>query len=167
MKNIIIAFLIALMMAWVFADGMQIDTPIFPDDSRFVVPGDYYNSACPIPKWMPVKMWLTMMVWRAPYELNGWDCSQMAAYTEWAMENCGYDTQIAVSESHAWVIIDIRGEKCGYECTSRHIRNTEKYLDPLAIFENLYDILFQYLGGRMSKTEALESFNREWGWWLE
>jgi hypothetical protein len=49
------------------------------------------------------------------YILNTFDCSEMAAYTEWALENAGFDAYIAVGRApfdksgyHAWVLVRAR-----------------------------------------------------------
>lgn len=54
------------------------------------------------------------------YILNTFDCSEMAAYTEWALENAGFDAYIAVGKppldksspyGHAWVLVRARDSR--------------------------------------------------------
>ncbi len=47
------------------------------------------------------------------YEINAFDCSQMSAYLEWALEDAGFDAWIAIGSApfdqtvyHAWVLVD-------------------------------------------------------------
>jgi len=48
------------------------------------------------------------------YDVNVFDCSEMAAYLEWMLEKQGFDSKICLADkfangsiSHAWVAIDI------------------------------------------------------------
>jgi hypothetical protein len=60
------------------------------------------------------------------YEPNVFDCSESSAYLEWALENAGFDTQIAVgpppwdqnSGYHAWVIVNTKDQRVAIEATA-------------------------------------------------
>lgn len=125
------------------------------------IPTDYYNRRCVIPLGMPVKTWLTALKWDQPYEAQGWDCSQMSAYTEWALENCGYEASIILIQmgpyGHAFVIAKIDGEWGTYEATSREWMPVLGTILPRMLFSNIYRLYY------FRDTD----FNREWAWWLE
>lgn len=156
----LIFFLVA-----VFSQGIK--TPKLLTNEQFIIPDNYYNSVCIIPWWMPVKIWLEAQPWQEPYKHGGWDCSQMSAFTEWALENCGYYTEIVIGLNHAWVVVDIQGTIYWYECTNREIRPAGYFPDTYIAFGNIYDILRQYCMGELSRKYAIKSFEREWGWWKE
>lgn len=60
------------------------------------------------------------------YEPNVFDCSESSAYLEWALENAGFDTQIAVGPTpwdqnsgyHAWVIVNTKEHRVAIEATA-------------------------------------------------
>jgi len=61
-----------------------------------------------------------------PYQEDVWDCSNMAAYLEWLLENKGFNTSIVLSiyfpglgpdECHAWVAVDLPNERVYIEPT--------------------------------------------------
>ena len=119
------------------------------------------------------------------YKLNVFDCSESAAYLEWALENAGFDAYIATGPApsnpaggyHAWVIAYPEGYRVAIEATALTGEYKLLYLfagripgiiygdDPLIPgWENYYegfDNLFQniYLAVRNYGTL------REWNWW--
>jgi hypothetical protein len=60
------------------------------------------------------------------YKVNVFDCSESAAYLEWALENAGFDAYIAVGPTpwdpdsgyHAWVIVYTTDYKVAIEATA-------------------------------------------------
>jgi len=60
------------------------------------------------------------------YEPGVFDCSESSAYLEWALENAGFDTQIAVGPTpwdqnsgyHAWVIVNTKEHRVAIEATA-------------------------------------------------
>lgn len=126
------------------------------------IPSDYYNNMCIIPEGMGVKEWLTAAEWVKPYELNSWDCSEMSAYTEWVLENCGYESMIRLQQiddyrDHAFVMVRIDGEWKAYESVTREFMSYKLSLIYTIEYPTIYD-LFQHL--------TPTRFYFEYGWWL-
>jgi len=82
------------------ANGKCISKPTSP------IPDDYYNRRCEIPAEQNVIEWL-LADWNEnnQYQAKQWDCSNMAIYTEYILENCGYDAVIQGDNNHAWLLI--------------------------------------------------------------
>ena len=127
------------------------------------IPVDYYSRQCVIPLGMPVGVWLTALKWHRPYEENEWDCSTMSSYTEWAMENCGYRTEIVLVSlegfGHAFVQIKIDGVWRIYEATIRKWFPMHGLIHPKMAFASIYRLYHFYLDDR--------GFQREWAWWVK
>ena len=94
-----------------------------------------------------------------PHEYEGkvFDCSEMSSYTEWFLENRGFDTTILVNESwgHAWTSCSIEGHNVNIECVPPiHITSSEEYNHPEDIYVDIY--------------EALDSsYILEFDWWVQ
>lgn len=117
------------------------------------------------------------------YEENVFDCSESAAYVEWALENAGFDAYIAVGPTpwdptsgyHAWVIVDFieYGEK--YRVAIEATALTGGYHGPsgTTLFQNIpsvvvgnnyyegYDDTFQNIYQAIRQRVSVE----EWNWW--
>jgi hypothetical protein len=91
------------------------------------------------------------------YEECVFDCSEMSAYTEWFLENKGFDTVICANKTwgHAYVRTDINGKNVNIECIPPvHITSYEKHNHPEDIYVNI--------------SEALDSnYPWEFDWWLQ
>ena len=119
------------------------------------------------------------------YKLNVFDCSESSAYLEWALENAGFNTQIAVGPApwdpssgyHAWVIAYPEGYRVAIEATEL---TGEYYLSDLFAgrvpgivysddslipgwnnYYEGYDNLFQNIYLAIRNYGALQ----EWNWW--
>lgn len=127
------------------------------------IPPDYYQRGCVIPAGMDVEYWLTELDWPYPYTMHAWDCSDTSAYTEWALENCGYNADIVVVElptfGHAFVMIEIDGEKKPYETTSRKwYPKLIGLLHPDMVFPTIHSL-------RAFRPDDTLGFGREFAWW--
>lgn len=119
------------------------------------------------------------------YKANVFDCSESSAYLEWALENAGFDAQIAVgpppwdqsSGYHAWVIAYTKEYSVAIEATA--LTGGYKFLDlflfrtPGVVYSNDplipgwqnyyngYDHLFR------NTFEAIRYYGstEEWNWW--
>ncbi len=103
------------------------------------------------------------------YSEGVFDCSEIAAYTEWALEDAGFDAYIVqgyysvngVTRGHAWVMVEVAGTTYYVDPTVMRKSDDrtllilpEKYrIRPTAVFENIY--------------EAIEHDGsaEEWDWW--
>jgi hypothetical protein len=68
----------------------------------------------------------------------------MSAYTEWFLENKGFDTVICANETwgHAYVRTDINGQNVNIECIPPvHITSYEKYDYPEVVYADVYGAL--------------------------
>lgn len=126
------------------------------------IPDDYYDRQCIIPIGMSVETWLTKLEWPLPLEHDVWDCSDTSAYTEWVLENCGYEAEIVTimmkSYGHAFVRVKLDGRWREYEATSREWLPKIMGRLPKTVFPNLHHLwhfmMYDTLG-----------FGREWTWW--
>ena len=91
------------------------------------------------------------------YKETVFDCSEMSAYTEWYLENKGFNTVICANETwgHAYVRADINGQIVNIECIPPiRITDYEKYNHPEDTYANI--------------SEALDSnYPWEFDWWLQ
>lgn len=120
------------------------------------------------------------------YELEVFDCSESAAYLEWALENAGFDARIVVGPApgdpdgipHAWVIAYTTDYKVAIEATNFN-RNRSAYrswgripgivysddilIDGAEAYYNGYDASFQNIfeAIRYSGISILQ-----WNWWV-
>ena len=89
------------------------------------------------------------------YKEGQYDCSQMAAYAEYHLENKGYKTTISVSDTHqhAWVTVHgiIGHRDVDVECTRGFFIDDDRY-EVEKSFNTIY--------------EVIENDNpKEWDWW--
>lgn len=118
------------------------------------------------------------------YKVGVFDCSESAAYLEWALETAGFDADIIVGDTpwdtssrHAWVIAHPKGYRVAIEATA--LTGEYKFLqlflfqvpgvvyknDPLVPgWENYYE---GYDGVYGNIYQAIHSWRStdEWNWW--
>ena len=169
MNNKVIALFLVGIVAIFGCGCIEEPTPVLVTPIPTPEPVDvslegYYESGCQLPADMTMHEYL-IMEWETPYEEDGWDCSQMSAYTEWFVENCGYDAVILVSTGHGWVSIDIDRDGTFYQyeatgcfwITPEDIEADEDMYTVQREYEDIYEIHERY-------NEA--QFEEEWGWWM-
>ena len=119
------------------------------------------------------------------YEPNVFDCSESSAYLEWALENAGFDTQIAVGPTpwdqnsgyHAWVIVNTKDQRVAIEATA--LTGWDKffsiflfrtagivYYDDWLVsgsqnYYNGYDLLHNNIYEAVRHDRSIN----EWNWW--
>lgn len=130
------------------------------------IPADYYDQPSIIPRGMPIKYWLFSLTWEDEYEMWGWDCSKMSAFTEWALENAGHSARIVISPllQHAWVEVYLGGKWVMYDATIRLLhppgfRQRVDMLPDTHYFEDLYELQEWY------GPDEQWAFEQEWAWW--
>ena len=152
----------------------QTPKPLLPTIPISPIPNDYYNCGCFLPSDISMYKYMETFSWNddSQYEIAGFDCSQMATYTEWELENCGYNVVIALrdetpdSVGHAWILVEFSDGWLAYECTSCHWvykSDDPSYYTPDYILENIYDasdFCNQFIDGE-------KFFIKEFGWWIE
>lgn len=149
--------------------SFQIFTPKFDELGMYYLPVDYYTSPCPIPWGVDVIEWLTIYKWGNAYEAGFWDCSKMTAFTEWALENCGYEAQIKVSVDHAWIKVRFEDRWLLYEATSRRFVGWQpkEFYQEVKTYESIHELIAEqrwlYFDNPL---EFLIWFKSEWAWWL-
>lgn len=129
------------------------------------IPNDYYNYASIIPAGTNPYEWLEDLEWDRDYQANHWDCSTMALYIEWAMENAGVPAKVCLSSGHAWVQIwrRDRQEWWAYECVSLRWVNPwvqGRYYNPYKTFADVYELEAWYY-------HNYYFFALEWCWWAD
>lgn len=129
------------------------------------IPSDYYFHASVIPVRVDPYEWLTNLEWADEYKTDEWDCSNMAAYLEWVLENAGIPTRIHAGYGHAWLLIwrSDKQEWWAYECTGLHWINPwagGAYYRPELVWDNIYDV-------QQWHHPFLRHFAWEWCWWTE
>lgn len=167
MKRIIL-FVIFVALIGGSTMNLLIYIPPMGELNRHGVPLHYYDRRCMIPLGMPVETWLTAMKWPRPFQIHVWDCSQTSAYTEWALENCGYRAEIVTIRverldrlwGHAYVRVKIDSVWHSYETTSRR-RLTPKDLALFVGPEVVYGSIYTCQWFMWDKAV----FAREWNWW--
>lgn len=139
------------------------------------IPIDYYDSPPIIPSDMSLERWLSLITWTKKYEANKFDCSQMSAFLEWALDNAGYSTRFFVGYGHCWLSIKVDDEWVSYESTRLvWIPETDEYIAhyrPQRVFSNLHVVKAWYQravwAGAYTKSGAKTIFLREFGWWIQ
>lgn len=176
MKNALSLVIVLTMLIGGSVSNVAIDVPYLTELDHCGIPVDYYDQRCIIPWAMPVETWLTVMKWPRPYERDAWDCSQMAAFTEWALENCGYEAETVLTrviiqvprrrmirgrmQGHAYVRVLLDGVWRNYEATSRRwltARDMALMRGPDLTFGSIYSLYYF--------TWDKVGFAREWAWW--
>ena len=141
-----------------------------------VLPVNYYGSArtfvtqnFTVPEEKNVQSLTNFLnqVYLREYATDKFDCSEASAFVEWLCEGAGFHAMIAtdyardpntgLSQLHAWVLVEIRGEIIPIEATTLTIPdpndNFVSYYDPLSRYESPDDVV---------KGECLLS---EFDWW--
>jgi len=194
----IIKKLIPLILIVVILAGCLVETPATPTPTKLirasaaigaepkatkipaltiydVVPSDYYDSPCYIPKGVSLNSYLTEYSWIDPYQADGWDCSQMSAYVEWLVENCGYEANIVIANriDHVWVDIKIGNKWRPYEATTGSFYFWPEVLNEIyegrtLTFEDIYEVI-DYSNRRFSSGSPSWIYMaiNEWAWWKE
>ena len=163
----------------------QYDPPYYVIPSNTVpIPDNYYSQPCELPTDQSMQEYLANSDWLDDYDVGGWDCSQMAVYMEFMLENCGYHTVIREADmegeqyGHAWILVEFKQGWLAYECTGRYWvypdEATAKSYDPYGTvhwnpskydagvqYESIYDIWDGYKW--YGNGEA--AFLKECGWW--
>ena len=133
----------------------------------YKIPIEYYNQPCQKPAHLTFYDWMATLE-LPPYEVNAFDCSQMAAYVEWLSENCNHRATIAGASfegyGHLWVLIDIGGVPFAYEPPRYQGRHwvardgggsTHFHYNPDTEWESIYEAPW-----------AHSRFEEEFAWWL-
>lgn len=162
----------------------QYDPPPYIILYNTPIPNDYYSQDCELPTDQSMQEYLANSEWVDDYDAGGWDCSQMAAYMEFMLENCGYHTVIREADlqgeqyGHAWILVKFRQGWLAYECTGRYWvypdEATARSYDPYGTvhwnpskydagmqYESIYDIWDDY----KQYSNGEEVFLKEYGWW--
>lgn len=144
----------------------------------------YYNYDCKLPTNVSMQEYLSNSEWLVDYELDTFDCSQMAAYMERSLENCGYNTVIRCADvegedhGHAWILVEFEQGWLAYECTGRYwvypSEEVARSYDPYGYvrwnpsmytagvqYDNIYEVWDSY---KWYSNE--EAFLKEYGWWI-
>ena len=99
------------------------------------------------------------------YDDGVFDCSEIAAYTEWALEDAGFDAYIAEGYKgaigHAWVVVKVAGTTYYIDPTIMRkdddrtilISPSDYRIKPSAIYSNIYEAI--------ERDKSVE----EWDWW--
>lgn len=157
-----------------------------PSSNTMPIPDDYYSQPCELPTDQSMQEYLANSEWLDDYDAGSWDCSQMAAYIEFSLENCGYHTIIAVAETdyseygHAWILVEFKQGWLAYECTGRFWvypdELTARSYDPYGyVYWNpsfytagvQYESIYDLWNGYKQYRNAEEEFLQEYGWWVE
>jgi len=119
------------------------------------------------------------------YQQNVFDCSESSAYVEWALQNAGFDTQIAVGRTpwdqnsgyHAWLIVNTKEHRVAIEATA--LTGWDKFIDiflfrtPGIVYsddwlvpgwQNYYDGYDRLYNNIYEAVRNDRSIN-EWNWW--
>lgn len=136
------------------------------DGSVAYLPEHYYEYAPVIPDGMDPYEWLgSDLEWADEYVVNTWDCSKMAAYLEWVLENSGVQTEIHARLGHAWLMVwrEDKEQWWAYECVSLRwidpwIQDT--YYDATFKWDNVYELRWWY-------GYYPWPFAWEWCWWAD
>ena len=139
-----------------------------PDAKMYYVPANYYNYASIIPPGVDPFEWLENLKWDREYAKDEWDCSNMALYIEWVLENAGIPAKIYAGYGHAWVVVwrtDVveTGEWVAFECVGLHWIHpwsNGRYYHPVWEWDSIYNL---------RKWHGCHSyaFAREWCWWAD
>jgi hypothetical protein len=144
----------------------------------------YYDCDCMLPTNMSMQEYLANSDWIDEYESGSWDCSQMSAYMEWSLENCGYNVVIrqamceGESHGHAWILVEFEQGWLAYECTARcwvyPSEEVARSYDPYGAvacnpsmytagiqYDDIYDVWNYY----KQSSGGEEAFLNEYGWW--
>jgi hypothetical protein len=119
------------------------------------------------------------------YQQNVFDCSESSAYVEWALQNAGFDTQIAVGRTpwdqnsgyHAWLIVNTKDHRVAIEATA--LTGWDKFVNiflfrtPGIVYsddwlvsgwQNYYDG-YDGLYNNIYEAVRHDRSIQEWNWW--
>lgn len=149
------------------------------------IPNEYYMQDCWGLDGENVYEYLDNIEWTTEYERNAFDCSQMAAYLEWRLTNCGYNVVIRGADvegedyGHAWILMEFSEGWLAYECTGlywvypdkataeSYVRDDVYYYESSyytagVSYESIYDIWNYY----KQFNNGREAFIQEYGFWI-
>ena len=103
-----------------------------------------------------LKTFLSKLKLPHKYERGVFDCSEISAYVEWALEDAGFDAYIVLAEDHAWNMVKVAGATYYVDMSSGKpyiFKSDKRYPKIVKIFKNIY--------------EAVEYYHsvKEWDWW--
>ena len=150
-----------------------------------LIPDDYYAQDCELPTDQSMQEYLANSKWIDDYDAGGWDCSQMSAYMEYKLSNCGYNVVIRSANvedenyGHSWILVEFKEGWLAYECTGRYwiypneavARSYDPYgyvhwnpsmYDAGVQYESIYDVWEDYKW----YSNGEEVFLKEYGWWI-
>ena len=89
------------------------------------------------------------------YEKNVFDCSEISAYTEWALEDAGFDAYIVLGkvnfygrlEDHTWNMVKVEGSTYYIDASSGKpylFKSDSRYLKVIKVFKNIYEAVGFY-----------------------
>lgn len=143
---------------------LWVEIPEIVDSLHFGIPDGYYDGQCIVPHGLDMETWLTATRWRKSYKLNSWDCSGMSAFTEWVLENCGYESEIRTERiddrtDHAYIMVKIGGKWRGYDAVTREFMPYKMTLGYEIAHSDIYSVL-------SSHVFNLPRFYLEYAWWM-
>lgn len=161
-------------------------SPYLPTQGSSIIPSNYYEGGQSIPNGQTIHEYLSNSEWLIDYEENAFDCSQMAAYMEWYLTNCGYNVVIRCANvenkdsGHAWILIEFSQGWMAYECTERYwvypSEEVARSYDPYGYvvwnpsmytagiqYDSIYDVWDYYRQYRNGEEDFLD----EYAWWIK
>lgn len=124
---------------------------------KYGIPEPYYQDVGKKESINELRETLKEIKYPHEYEATVFDCSEMSSYTEWYLENRGFDTMILANDSwgHAWTSCSIDGRNVNIECVPPiHITSSEGYNHPEDIYADIYVALDS-------------SYILEFDWWVQ
>jgi len=103
-----------------------------------------------------LKAFLSKLKLPHKYERETFDCSEISAYVEWALEDAGFDAYIVLAEDHAWNMVKVAGATYYVDMSSGKpyiFKSDKRYPKIVKVFKNIY--------------EAVDYYHsvKEWDWW--
>jgi len=123
------------------------------------VPHGYYSTNF-FPEYQntveDLKAFLSKLKIPHKYERGVFDCSEISAYVEWALEDAGFDAYIVLAEDHAWNMVKVAGATYYVDMSSGKpyiFKSDKRYPKIVKVFKNIY--------------EAVDYYHsvKEWDWW--
>lgn len=142
-------------------------TPTIED--LYDIPERYYQYGSIIPVGVSLETWLSQQEWTVEYKENDFDCSKMAAYIEWTLENSGYTTRIVLGEvyddgakyDHAWVEVKQDRKWRIIETTTFQFAYDDSMYFPTYNFNDIYQLAKKLY----SNPPRPKEFRLEFAWW--
>lgn len=145
------------------------------------VPKDYYIKLKePIARTYPNLKEAIMGGVLKTYTLNKYDCSEMSAYTEWKLENLGFNVKICIADNfmdsgsgHAWIKVDLdHANPCYIEATAMTntigvkngtiIRGNDRdilYYELYSSYDHIYDDIYEVMADRSATASDFDWWN--------